>query len=380
MSTTHESEVRRRLQAELAATPPTPGLATRALHQAAREKRRHRVLIAASAAASAAVLAVAVVAVSSSRTAPEPSVSPVEHASWGPWAADGRLHLGVDSVPLPDGETEVDLLLVGIPTGAVYSSTATGHVVLVRPGRPPQQIGQGATAAGLVSDPKTGWVAWVESGATDPPELVVYDTSGGAELGRQPLPTDGHRMEWLDEGTQPIAIEDGTVYYAAFDGDYEWEVGQSAPRMLSDPDVALVDRQAGVVVTRPAGDSNALVVQQPDPSAPPVVLRGLYWGRLSTDGRYFLSGGSFSRLHVYDASTGEQIELPLGKGLVSSAAVLGESGTVTLAVGRRPDPDPLGRTALGVDGPLDLLTCDLSTAACETSAEDVGDFVALANG
>jgi hypothetical protein len=376
MAIIDEQELARRLKAELRHAPPVPHLAQQALGMARQRRRR---MYGAVVAGTAAVVALAVVGL-------YPGIgggadrNGVDAAAvsdpWGPWIADGTLHVAGQEVAVPDIQA-----LVAVPSGAVYA-TETGEVVWVRGEGTTETIGQAGSYVELVSDPDTGWVAWVEGNTDQRPELVVYDTASAAVLAKQLLAPSGARRGVLDEGSQPISIDDGTVYYAAQDGDYAWAVGTSAPQRLTSSSEYLVDHRAGVSVTRPAGSDDVVHVVHSEYEAKPVVIRGVDSGTLSPEGRYLVAHHHWLREpRIYDTLTGQRLQMssPDGKPIVN--AVFSDGGTVTYVVGEdmsEPPSEPMDGVFLPTpEGPFRLVTCLLSTGACHTSVDNAGDRVML---
>lgn len=224
----------------------------------------------------------------------------------------------------------------------------------------------------LIADPASGWVAWVEGlSIREGQELVVYDAAASTEVGRQPLATSGPRFESLDGGGDATAIENGTVYYAAVDGDYAWTPGEGDPeRIVAGDDRWLVDVQAGVRLYRERSGGN-LIGRVVGPGFQQVIAED--YGRLSPRGRYVLAIDPLDAGKVFDARTGMNLDTGLVDGQYPVEAVFGSDGSVTYAVGRRLRPQPdLGPLVVDpVEGPIDLVTCQITTASCRTVADDV---------
>lgn len=114
------------------------------------------------------------------------------------------------------------------------------------------------------------------------------------------------------------------------------------------------------------GDSSILISQPLFDSEVSVSGVG---ATVSVDGEYVLTRVSFSRpdeVRIYEAATGNRVELDLNPDDVALAAAFGPDGTVSFFLARRehaPGNDQFMR--LSNSGPLTLRTCDLDTGACQ---------------
>lgn len=240
----------------------------------------------------------------------------------------------------------------------------------------------------VIADPQTGWVSWVQGSAERHPELVVYDTSKPGVLARLPLAYGGPRAETLDEGSEPVAIDNGAVYYAAQDGDYRWDVtAGSNPEKVTDAGTFLLDRHSGVQIIRPYDTTNGyghVVIQRPGASDLPIDDDG--YPRLSPDGRYLLTvsmslGDRSGHVRLYDTHTGQQVATGMPNYMRIDTAAFDEDGNIVVAATARPASPP-HTTPDGIwlgfiDGPLDLINCRTVDATCTTTGADIAPGLVL---
>lgn len=296
------------------------------------------------------------------------------------WWGDGVLHLERVEVRTPQPE-----VMVSVRDGVVlWSRSTTGvqpePVVYVDESGATTTIGHKSWSSPLASDPATGWVAWVEATRSAPPILVVYDTEADREVGRRELTERGPRWEVMDEGSYPIAIEDGQVFFAAQDGDYRWDVASgSEPERVTDVGTYLHDEEAGVELVVPYDPKRGygdVVIRRP--GSPDVTIGTDGASRLSPDGRYAVatSYDGTSRPALYDAITGDRLETGT-EGRPVLAATFGPDNTLTYVIGTPPEPtspdEGIGPFFTKMPGPpYELVTCHIATASCETVAGEIG--------
>ncbi|HEX6148533.1 RNA polymerase sigma factor [Nocardioides sp.] len=209
------------------------------------------------------------------------------------WYAEGTLHLSEVTV----GVRPV-LELVGVPDGVVLTNDRA-QVLFIEHDGDQQQIGDTVTGTSLVVEPDNGWVAWADPGDGDP-ELVVYDTRVGDEVGRRSLadPASGGGQPVGD--SHAVAIDGERVYFRTRDTDFAWAPLTGEAFALSGE---LVDIAAGARISR-APDPAALIVQ-----AQPFDTGRLIVGtdaRLTPDGRYVMADVD-EDLAVFDVATGEEV-------------------------------------------------------------------------
>jgi DNA-directed RNA polymerase specialized sigma24 family protein len=210
------------------------------------------------------------------------------------WYAEGTLHLAEVTVGVrPVRE------LVAVPDGVVLTNDEA-EVLFVESDGDQEQIGRTVTGSPLVVEPDNGWVAWADPGAGDP-ELVVYDTRIGDEVGRRSLavPGAGGGQPVGDAG--PIAIDGERVYYRARGNDFAWEPLPGDGFAISGE---LLDWANGAQVHRIAGSPGLLVQSQPYDTGSRVEGDS---ARLSPDGRYLMVVID-EDLVVYDTDTGQALE------------------------------------------------------------------------
>lgn len=190
------------------------------------------------------------------------------------------------------------LELVGVPDGVVLTNEE-GQVLFVENSGEQQQIGDTVTGTPLVVEPDNGWVAWADPGDGEP-ELVVFDTRVGDEVGRRSLAVPGAGGGQPVGESRPVAIDGEQVYYRTRDTDFAWEPLPGEAFALSGE---LVDIAAGARVSR-AEDPVALLVQaQPFDTGRLIVAVD---ARLTADGRYVMAEVA-EDLAVFDVATGEEL-------------------------------------------------------------------------
>jgi DNA-directed RNA polymerase specialized sigma24 family protein len=211
------------------------------------------------------------------------------------WYAGGTLHLADVRVGVrPVRE------LVAVPDGIVLTND-DARVIFVESDGDQQQIGRTVTGSPLVVEPDNGWVAWADPGNGDP-ELVVYDTRIGDEVGRRSLAVPGAGGGQPVGEAGPIAIDDERVYYRARGNDFAWEPLPGDGFAISGE---LLDWANGAQVHHVQGSPDLLVQSQPYDTGTRVAGES---PRLSADGRYLMVVLD-EDLVVYDTTTG----LPLDR-------------------------------------------------------------------
>jgi hypothetical protein len=208
------------------------------------------------------------------------------------WYADGRLHLQ-DVVVTVRPVREV----VGVPDGVVLTDEE-GQVLLVQDDGEQERIGDTVDDSPLVVEPDNGWVAWADPGAGDP-ELVVYDTRVGEEVGRRSLAAPGDGAGQPVAGSGPIAIDGERVYYRNPDGDFAWEPLPGDSFAMAGE---LLDWAEGALVRRIAGSRELVVQSQPYATGSRVAGADV---QLTPDGRWLMAADEAEDLVVYDTETGE---------------------------------------------------------------------------
>jgi hypothetical protein len=252
------TSLKRLLEAEAARTeiPPAPVAAVVAGGQA--RARRRRILTVAVAAA-AAVLAIAIpIGLSRGGSDDKPIKRP--EIGWtqldGPWTDRRSIHFGDATAPRPPGgDVEV---LTSTRDSALYTwSEPNGkyyRLIELRRGGAVSQIDSGVAGVPL-ADPTGSLVAWHAKAAG---EVVVYDTSRHAEVGRQRV---GH------SGVLVNAVDGDTVVYTDHSQQtYIWRPphGDPEPLDLALPEWSFV---SGVddrlrVVSSLTGDGESYVVDE----------------------------------------------------------------------------------------------------------------------
>lgn len=336
-----------------------------------RARRRQRMLrgsgvIAVSCAVTAAAL-VGVIGVGPDPRPEIPTAAPVAPpAEPVPYYDGARLHLADSTVEVPrvsSFDIFGDMVVLTTQDGDEKLVGADGKV----------RSFDADVAYGPLVDAESGWAAWVEGRSIrGGQELVVRDLATDVEVARQELPTDGSRSGSLTDSAIPLAIEAGTVYYTAVDGDYAWMPGSGEPERIVTGDAEwLLDVQAGLRVyqDRSGNDWQTRVV------GPGTDIEVDYdAGILSPDGRILQTGDATTGIVLIDVETGQLIDSGLGEERYVMRDVFGPDGTVTYSVGTRTQQDPdSGPVTFPIKGPVDLVTCYIATASCRTIATDVGD-------
>ena len=209
------------------------------------------------------------------------------------WYANGKLHLTDVTV----GVRPV-LQLVSVPGGVVLSNDE-GQVLLVEDDGDQQQIGDTVTGTPLVVEQDNGWVAWADPGAGDP-ELVVFDTRVGDEVGRRSLAGLGTGGGQPVGESGPIAIDEERVHYRIRDQDFAWEPVPGDTFGLAGE---LVDMADDASISGGHGLHQLLVRAQPY-AAPRSVIGDD--ARLTPDGRYVMAVVD-DDLTVYDTATAQEV-------------------------------------------------------------------------
>jgi hypothetical protein len=209
------------------------------------------------------------------------------------WYADGTLHLGEVTV----GVRPV-IELVRVPDGVVLTNDEA-QVMFVEENGDQHQIGDTVTGSPLAAEPDNGWVAWADPGDGNP-ELVVFDTRVGDEVGRRSLADPGAGGGQPVGDSRPVAIDGEQVYYRTRDTDVAWEPLPGEAFAISGE---LVDIAAGAVVSR-AADPVALLVQAHPFDTGRLIVAGD--ARLTSDGRYVMAEVA-EDLAVFEVATGEEV-------------------------------------------------------------------------
>jgi hypothetical protein len=311
---------------------PPPGV-TQVVARAAASRRR-RWQVTGAVVAAVALVAGGAVAVSRPTSSDDPDaldISPVENVVDLPWWAGGTLHLAHGSVEIPDLTQ-----LVETPDGVVYADSGGVLTSLTDDGLR-LDLGNIRPGSTLVSQPRTGLVAWI---LPDGGDTVVYDSVRDREIGRLDAPVD----------TTLVGFDRERLYYHA--GGTDWVVVINGALGLSTPDVvptpdgafgsALLDAAAGTQLRRGRGVLST--IQQL--SGTEQQLPGST-GVLSPDGGFAVTRTG-DRLFTYDVRDGGvDGDWFAGNGWTSIAAAFTASGRVAWVVDRH-------------DGTLGLYECQVS--------------------
>ncbi len=279
-------------------------------------------------------------AVSSREDNPAPGVT---------WYADGQLHLDhtvLEVVGLRD--------MTRIGTGVVYGDDE-GRVVFAADDGSRAVLGHKDPDVPVAATDETGWAAWVETGG-DRPRLVVKEA------------TTGNDVESLvvDDGSQVVAADGGTIYYTDSAGAYEVVVGVGTVIVPITPRDLLDVRSRIRAFQVDAGSVE--VVQSFFGVEFQVQGQG---AALSPDGNLVATRlPDTDQVALYDTRSGEALPtgVPDGDHVVTYAP--GDRLTVTYVV----EPQSFG-------GELELVSCEVTTTAqCVVAARipDQGDPPVLA--
>jgi hypothetical protein len=184
----------------------------------------------------------------------------------------------------------------------------------------------------------------------------------------------GARWERLDEGPHPIAIDNGSVYFAAQDGDWSWNPSRGDLRRITSANEELLDVQNGYRLSRTwnsrEGYSDILTATGPDGDTD--TYKGFY-GHLAPDGHHALVR-TVGAVRVFAPDSKQSVPLDVPRGWPNGDFLLTFADPETVVVvgggARRPDPTVNFEGNGIIEGPLyvtwDLSTCSLRTRGCTT--------------
>lgn len=233
--------------------------------------------------------------------------------------------------------------LAEVPGGAVYVA-ADGQVVEVDGSGERTALGEAAPESRVATAYDGSLAAWREPAG----DLVVVDVSDGREVAR----LVGERLE-------PIAIDEGRVYYTDGDGSAVFVPGRPPVRVSG---LRLVDVRAGSRLLQGDGEVR---LSRPATDGGTAVARGDALG-LSPDGRFALVrwGAVLTALDLLGGS----VATGLRDDEQALAATLARDGRVVLVVAtpeRAGDGAEFGRAS--ASGTWELRTCVLGTGECEVA-------------
>lgn len=276
---------------------------------------------------------------------PEPDVIRVANPADVAWYANRALHLADVTVELPQLAEMVE-----VPDGVVYADR-DGRVVLVDGDGALTGLGRTDPGTPIAGSGERGWVTWLDADGS--PGLVVFDTLARREIARLPVA----------EGAVPIAIDQDKIYYSQGREAFAWTTGQEEP--TREPRDELLDVSSAVRVTR-FSDSSVMITQ---PLFDIEVTVPGVGAQVSPDGDHVLTRVDFEQadeVRVYEAATGDQVQLDISSLDVAVAAGFGPDHTVTFVMARREHSPEAGEfMRLSNSGPHTLRTCDLDVGTCE---------------
>jgi len=216
-------------------------------------------------------------------------ISPVENIVDVPWWHDGVLHLH-------HGTTRVAEVsqLVETGVGVVYADGA-GALTAVAEDGTRRELGSMDPDTTLVSQPRTGWVAWT---VPDGGEIEVYDAIADRELGSIDATVDTRLIGWDRE--RLYFHSEGNDWAATVGG-----AGVSTPGKVNPPEggyaSVLQHVSSGAELRR---DDGLLSIVQPFFSLS-IEVPGTV-GQLSPDGNYVLTDTGGGRVDLFDTRSGER--------------------------------------------------------------------------
>ena len=275
---------------------------------------------------------------------PDPVVTEEANPADIAWYANGVLHLARVTVELPQVRE-----LVEVPDGVVYTD-GDGRVVLVDGLGTLTRLGRTEPGVPIAASPDRGWVTWFD-GEGDP-ALVVHDTIGRREIARLPV----------DAGARPVAVDQDKVYFDLEGASFAWTAGERAP--AAEPRDGLLDVSSAVRVT--TASESSIMITQPlfhiELTVPGV------GALVSPDGEHVLTRVDDDlpdEVRVYEAATGDEVDLGISPDDVAVAAAFGPDETVSFVLARREHSPAAGEfLRLSNSGPHTLRTCDLDAGTC----------------
>ena len=269
------------------------------------------------------------------------------------WYANGVLHLARVTVELPQVQEMVE-----VPDGVVYADRA-GRVVLVDGLGEFSGLGQTNPGVPIAAAAERGWVTWLD--AEGDPELVVHDTIARREIARLPV----------DAGARPVAVDQDKIYFDVDGASFAWTAGERAP--AAEPRDGLLDVSSAVRVT--TFSETSIMITQPLFDIE-VTVPGV-GAVVSPDGDHVMTRVDFDlpdELRVYEAATGEQVDVGISPDDVVLAAAFGPDDTVSLVLARREHAPGAGEfLRLSNSGPHTLRTCDLDLGTCRPVTQFTND-------
>ena len=215
-------------------------------------------------------------------------ISPVENIVDLPWWDDGVLHLHHGTTRIPELSQ-----LVETGVGVVYADD-DGALTAVAEDGTRRELGTMDPDTTLVSQPRTGWVAWIPEGGAD---IVVHDVIEDRRLGTLDATVDTRLIGWdrerlyfHSEGNDWVVNVTGTT------------VGE--PTEVEPPEDAfgsvLVDVSAGAELR---SDVGTLSIVHPYFNIAPEVPGAT--GQLSTDGNFVMTAVGNGRIRLFDTRSSE---------------------------------------------------------------------------
>ncbi len=209
-------------------------------------------------------------------------------------------------------------IAVGLPIDAFVQSghgfvlTSDGGVYLAD-GAVVERIGTSGASYGieLAADPRSDYVAWMDTSSNPFGEFVVYDTSSDLEVVRTPEGNTRAPSE-LSEFQQPavVSVDHNDVYWHSERGLEVFDVSDGTTSVLAEGASTnqLLDVRGGEFVHRTSQDGMWAVSSDPTKEVP-VIPGYVSSARLSPDGAY-VAAEIDDTTKIFDTSTQQEVTPP----------------------------------------------------------------------
>jgi hypothetical protein len=275
------------------------------------------------------------------------------------WYADGVLHLAHATYALPALR---HLAVLG--AGAVYGDDE-GRVVHLADDGVRTLLGTKDPMVPLVTSDPLGWAAWVDPAGPNP-RLLVYDVGQSDIIAELVLPASRAGPQ-EEPDTRPVAIDQQTVYFVTSEGARAWRPTRDAGFVEELDLPVLLDVSSANKMFQL--DDRLVLLDQPFFSVTHNVPgRG---GQLSADGDHaWTRSPEDGSVLVYDARSGERVDVRPPEDLTVADVVLAPEGAITFLT---LDPDGFAAPEGSDSNPLrgELVTCRLDDGACAALAQFV---------
>jgi WD40 repeat protein len=323
-----------------------------------RRVRRHRAL--GGVAAGAAVVVAAVVASALHLNSDEPRFA----GSGGfevrevTYAENSTIHYGEQAIDVPHEVRSFTQTEDG------FVSVDADDTIYFTDGHDTEAIGHAGAYTLLRTDDSGSYVAWVEIDDGELPEVVVYDTSIGAEILRT-SDGNGDGPGYLSDYDEPSidAIDGDTVYVRNAEGVVAIDITSHESSVLIEPDDdALLGDVANGSVALSLSLSGGGITVSPAADGANIRFPKLDGGELSPDGTVLAAYAGDGRLRMVNVATKSDVTPELGDYERVSVVQWIDDSTLT------------AYATPGRDGPADLLRCSLSSGTCIVAVPSVPDL------